>query len=238
MSYSPRPWPVVAHEPIAKLEENLWTVSSRLPLGPMDRRMSMVRLSDGRLVLHNTVPLSEPELREVEAFGTPSVLIVPAPDHRLGIREWKGRYPALRVVCPAGIRARVAEAVPVDGGWEALPADPALVAMPLAGSRTGEAALVVRSPRGRASLLFGDTVMNIPHEPGLGGLLLRLIGSSGGPRVTRLARMLYVRDSRALADALLRLADTPGLVRLVPSHGDVVQDRAAEVLREVARRLS
>jgi hypothetical protein len=33
------------------------------------------------------------------------------------------------------------------------------------------------------------------------------------------------------------LAATPGLVRLVPSHGAIVSERAAEVLREVAARL-
>lgn len=79
--------------------------------------------------------------------------------------------------------------------------------------------------------------MNIPHLPGLEGFLLRLIGSTGGPRVTRLARLVSVGDRRALAGHLERLAATPGLVRLVPSHGAIVSVRAGEVLREVAARL-
>lgn len=87
------------------------------------------------------------------------------------------------------------------------------------------------------SLLFGDTVMNLPHLPGLEGLLLRLIGSTGGPRVTRLSGLATVGDRRALAAHLDRLAATPRLVRLVPSHGAIVSDRAGEVLREVAAAL-
>jgi hypothetical protein len=127
----------------------------------------------------------------------------------------------------------------VDGAWDLLPRDGALEAVPLAGSRAGEAALVVRSGGGaRASLLFGDTVMNLPHRPGLEGLLLRLLGSSGGPTVTRIARLFTVRDPRLLARALERLAATPGLVRLVPSHGDVVEVDAAGALRRVATALA
>jgi len=126
--------------------------------------------------------------------------------------------------------------VRVDGTLDALPPDPALEVQLLDGTRAREAALVVRGPGG-ASLLFGDAVMNLPHLPGVEGLLLRVLGSTGGPRVTRLARLLLVADRRALAAHLARLAAIPGLARLVPSHGAMVAERPAEVLREVAARL-
>jgi hypothetical protein len=235
---SPRPWTVLPHEPIARLEENLWAVSGSLPRGGMNRRMSIVRLGDGRLVLHNAVPLEEPAMRELEAFGRPACLVVPNGLHRLDLHAWKARYPALAVVAPAPARRRVEEIVPVDGGLELLPGDPALSAEPLEGSKVGEAALLVRSGGGaRATLLFGDTVMNIPHRGGVEGLVLRLLGSSGGPKVTRIARMFTVADRAALAGALERLAATPGLVRLVPSHGEIVAADAPGVLRRVAAGL-
>jgi hypothetical protein len=137
------------------------------------------------------------------------------------------------------VRRRVEQIVPVDGGWEVLPRDRGLEPIPLGGSRWGEAALIVRSAGGaRASLLFGDAVMNLPHQPGLGGLALRLIGSTGGAMVTPLTRLVTVSDAHALAAALERLAATPGLVRLVPSHGDLVEEDAPGVLRAVAARLA
>ena len=227
---------MLPHDPIQKLEENLWAVSASLPRGRINRRMSVVRLGDGRLVFHNAVPLEEAAMREVEAFGSPSALVVPNGFHRLDIHAWKQRYPQLAVVCPAPTRPRVERLVPVDGGWEALPRDPALEALPLPGTRWGEAALLVRSSA-RASLLFGDAVMNIPRLPGGEGLLWRLLGSSGGPRVTPLTRLVAVRDASALAGGLAALAATPGLARLVPSHGDIVASDAPRVLREVAARL-
>jgi hypothetical protein len=56
--------------------------------------------------------------------------------------------------------------------------------------------------------------------------------------VTRIGRLFTVKDPRALAAHLERLAATPGLVRLVPSHGDVVKHGAPETLRAVAHRLA
>lgn len=235
----PRPWTVLPHEPFAKLEENLWTVAGRLPHASMNRRMSVVRLDGGRLVLHNAVPLAEPAMRELEAFGAPAVLVVPNGFHRLDVHAWKERYPRLSVICPPPSRLRVSRVVAVDGGWELLPRDPALEAIPIAAVRSGEAALVVRSAGGaRASLLFGDTFMNIPHQRGLGGLVLRMFGSSGGPKVTAMAQFFTIRARGATAGALLELAMTPGLVRLVPSHGDIVEREPKDVLDAVAHRLA
>lgn len=233
---APRPWTVLRHDPIVELEANLWCVEADLPVSAVRRRMSVVRRSDGGLLFHNAVPLSEEAMRRIEAFGRPALLVVPNGLHRLDIHAFAARYPSLRVHCPAQAHRRVSARVPVDGHWSDLPPDPDVRAEPLEGSRFGEAALVVRSGA-RASLLFGDTVMNLPHLPGLEGRLLRLLGSTGKPRVTPVARLLAVSDRRRLAAHLARLADLPGLCRLVVSHGRNVEQDAAGVLRAVARDL-
>lgn len=233
---APRPWIVLPHDPIEKLEENLWLVDGALPSGHMRRRMSIARLGDGRLAFHNAVPLDEPAMREIEAWGEPAILLVPNGLHRLDIHAWKARYPRLRVLCPTLAAARVRQVIPVDGHWDALPADPGFRAEPIEGSKAGEAVFIAER-EGRASLLFGDTVMNIPHLPGFDGFLFRLLGSTGGPRVTFIARLLMVADRRAVRAHLLRLAELPGLARLVPSHGQVVDHDAPSVLRGVAERL-
>lgn len=233
-----RPWIVLPHGPLERLEEDLVAVESALPRGGVRRRMTVVRLRDGRLVFHNAVPLEEPAMRELEALGDPAFLVVPNRFHRLDLHAWKQRYPRCAVLCPPPAARAVREVVPVDGPLDALPVDPGLSFETLSGSRTAEAVLVARSRDGdRASLLFGDTVMNLRPLPGLEGLLLGLAGSTGGPRVTPIARLLTVDDRRALASHLERLASTERLARLVPSHGEIVRDRAAEALRAVAARL-
>jgi len=234
---APRPWTVLPHDPVVRAEGNLWLVDADLPGGlPIRRRMSIVRLRDGRLAFHNAVPLREEAMAEVERFGEPSLLLVPNGLHRLDVHAWKDRYPSLRIFTSARAARRVWEVAPVDGRWEDLPIDPALVGHPIEGSRFGEAAFAVRSGE-RVSLLFGDTVMNNPPARGLRGLALRALGSVGGPKVTPLTRLLAVFDRRAVARTLRRLSGLPGLCRLVPSHGSVVDDGAADVLRRAAERL-
>jgi hypothetical protein len=233
-----RPWIVLPHGPVERLDEALRAVEGSLPRSPVPRRMSIARLAGGRLVFHNAVPLAEPAMADLEAWGEPSFLVVPNRFHRLDLAAWIARYPRCAVVCPPEARAAVAALVPVTGDLSALPRDPALAVEPLGGMRSGEAAIAIRSRGGAVtSLLFGDAVMNLPHLPGVRGLLLRAIGSTGGPRVTPLARLVAVSDRRALAASLERLARTPGLARLVPSHGAIVETDAARVLADVARRL-
>ncbi len=234
---SHRPWTVLPHGPLELLEENLRAVTASLPRGGMNRRMAVVRLSDGRLVFHNAVPLDEPSMAALRGWGRPAFLVVPNRFHRLDVHAFRERHPGLVVLCPAEARPHVEEKVQVDGGLELLPPDPSLSAVPLEGMRGGEAALLVRSPGGRATLVFGDAVMNLAHLPGAEGLLLRLLGSTGGPKVTWIARRFAVSDRRALAAHLERLAATPGLSRLLVSHGEDVTRDAPGVLRQVAARL-
>lgn len=231
---APRPWTVLPHDPLLRLEDGLWVVEGDLPgRAAIRRRMSVVRLSDGRLAFHNAVPLREEDMRELERHGEPALLLVPNRLHRLDLHAWKVRYPRLRVLTSPPAMAKVWEVVAVDGSWDELPSDPLLAAHRIEGSRFGEAAFAVRGD-GRTSLLFGDTVMNNPRPPGLQGLVLAAIGSTGGPKVTPLTRLLSVFDRAAVARSLRHLAALPGLARLVPSHGAIVERGAAEALRRAA----
>jgi hypothetical protein len=69
-------WTVLPHEPVQKLAENLWRVEGAL--GKSNRRaMSVVRLRDGRLIVHNAIALDEPEMQELEAWGEVAAILVP-----------------------------------------------------------------------------------------------------------------------------------------------------------------
>ena len=129
------------------------------------------------------------------------------------------------------------EKVPVEGGWNEAPRDPDVSVESLGGTKVDEAVVSVRSG-GRVSLcFFGDAVMNIPHRPGLAGLLFRLLGVSGRPRVTAIARWFIVGDRAVFREHLLRLAGRAGLRRMIPCHGGIVEDDAPAVLRRVAEEL-
>jgi len=235
----PRPWTVLPHGPLEKLEPNLWAVegSIRMPAGELPRRMCVARTGDGRLLFLNAIPLREETMRELEAFGEPAFLLVGNGYHRLDIAAWKQRYPKLRVLAGEGSRKRVEQKVPVDGGWNEAPRDPDVSVESLGGTKVDEAVVSVRSG-GRVSLcFFGDALMNLPTRPGLGGLFFRLLASSGRARVTPIARWFILGDRGVFREHLLRLAGRPGLKRLVPCHGGIVDQDTAAVLRRAAEEL-
>src|SRR4051812_28035701 len=141
MAKPPRPWTVTPHQPILQLDENLWSVTSPvpgIPGGSFPRTMQIVRLGDGRLVLHNAIPLDEPGMKKLSSLGTPAFLIAPSPFHCIDAHAMRERLGA-KLIAPARAAAAIATRVTVDGNFDALPADPALRVESLDGTRFGEA---------------------------------------------------------------------------------------------------
>ena len=84
--------------------------------------------------------------------------------------------------------------------------------------------------------MLNDVVFNMPHAPGFSGFVLRrLTASTGGPRISRIARWFIARDKKALRAHLERLAQLPELRRVVVSHHQVIDEPA--VIRQLASTL-
>lgn len=230
-------WQVLRHRPIDKLESNLWCVTGSLKGMALRRVMSLVRLNDGRLVIHSAIALDEESMREIEQWGEPSVLLVPNAYHRLDAPCYVARYPGLEVYCPRGSRPKVEQVVRVDGDYESFRGDESITLHHLEGVAKSEGALVVRSPSG-TTLILNDAVFNMPDGQGLWGWIFRNITqSTGGPRVSRLYRWLAIKDRQAFARHIEQLAETPDLIRVIVSHHRPITDRPAEALRAVAASL-
>lgn len=234
-----RDWRIHPHGAIRALEDNLWTVSGHIPGLPMPlrRTMTVVRLTDGRLVVHSAIALAHTSLAQLESWGEPAFIVVPSGYHRIDAPAYKKRYPKALVVCPPKSRGRVQKAVAVDGGYDLLPDDPALEAVHLDG--TSEGVLIAKSgaEHARATLIFNDVFFNQEPLPGLAGRIYGLLGSTGGPKVPPVARWFLVQDRAALRSHLELLARRPGLVRLVPGHGEPIDVWPSKVLSKVAAAL-
>lgn len=229
-------WKVLPHGPLRRLEDDLWEVEGELAKMPIKRRMVLARLGDGRVVIHNAVSLEPHLMEEIERWGRPSFLVVPNSFHRLDARVFVERYPDLCVLCGPTARKAVEAAVPVAGGVELLPPDAGLTGEDLDGTKVGEMAFVKTHADHRRTLVLNDVFWNEPHHGGLTGFLFRALGSTGGPRVTRVMKLAGIRDRRATKAHLLRLAAIPGLVRVVMAHGQILEDDAASTLRAAVER--
>jgi hypothetical protein len=230
-------WNVLPHLPIEKLEPNLWRVQGSMRGMALKRVMTLVRLDDGRIVVHSAIALEADAMAEIETWGKPAVLLVPNGYHRLDAPAWVARYPDIEVRCPGGARSKVEEVVRVDGDYADFDGGEVLKIETLDGMAAAEGVMIVRSPSG-TTLVFNDALFNMPHGSGLAGLFFRHVtASTGGPRVSRLFRWFVVKDRAAFAAHLDRLADTPGLIRIIVSHHRMITENPSETLREVATAL-
>ncbi|WP_091738190.1 hypothetical protein [Phenylobacterium immobile] len=231
-------WTVQPHGPLDPIGEDMLTVvgTIRMPLGEFPRRMTIVRLGDGRLIIYSAIALEEEQMAELEAFGTPTFLVVPSERHRLDAPAFKDRYPDLFVLAPSGARATVGEVVPVDAETADFGDSVKWVEVP--GTNGTEAALEVKSSDG-LTLVVNEIVGAIHHAGGVRGWLLRLMGFAGDePHVPAPVKVAFSKGRADLAAQMVAWAERPDLKRIVMSHGDIIAEDPAGVLRKLAIELS
>jgi hypothetical protein len=229
-------WKVLPHEPLQKLEENLWFVVG-VASGPLKRTMVVAKRSDGRLVIHNGVALEDELMKEIESHGEVGFVLVPNAYHRMDAARFRARYPKAKVLCPAGARKGVEKVVAVDGTYADYPADADVELVPLAGLAEKEGAMIVRSKSG-VTICVTDSIFNMPHQPGFGGFVLKNVtASSGGPLVSRLARWFVIDDKSAFRKQLEEFAALPELKRVLVAHHEPIEGDVAGTLRAVASTL-
>jgi hypothetical protein len=229
---------ILPHDDLQELVPGVWTVTGTLPF-PLKRVMTIVKLSDGSLLLHSVIAMSDAGLAQLDALGKPSIILVPHGGHRLDAPFYKQRYPEARVVAPAAARAKIEEVVKVDAtAEEALP--------PLGvrlhgcdGFKNGELAYELDAPGGKV-LVMSDAVANRDPVPGFRGWLLA--GIAGGPKnrrlsVPRIVRMMFVGDRKVARASIEKLAALPDIKVLTIAHGRAVTDGVSAALREAAAGL-
>ena len=238
MSRTLEEWKVLPHGKLSQVNDDILTVVGEIgmPLMKLPRRMTLVRLRDGRLLVFSAIALDEEEMRRIEDFGTPAFIVVPNDHHRMDAGIWKHRYPNLQVIAPAGSREKVEEVVPVDA-TDGDFGDPGVTLVTVPGTDGREAALEVEGADG-LTLVLNDIVGNIRDEHGFGGWLLRRMGFAGDePHVPGPVKLNMIASKSALRDQLLRWADRPSLKRILVSHGDEIGDDPRGALRDLAAAL-
>src|SRR5262249_28017002 len=224
------------HGPIEKLEDNLWRVEAVLPGTPMKRAMTLARTKDGRVVVHSAVALNDASMKAIEAWGAPSFLVVPNAMHRLDARVWKERYPAMKVVCPAGAKEAAGEVVKVDA-TEIDFGDDAIRFGGFGGTAERESTLEVKSGA-TTTLVITDAVMHVRKIPGFGGFVMKMMGFVGPtPRVVRAAKKALVADRDAVVAQLESLAGRADVRRVLFGHGDTIEGSVGDGLRQAIATL-
>jgi len=232
-------WHVLPHGELTEVDDGILTVVGHIhmPLIDLQRRMTVVRLRDSRLVIWSAMALDDTQMHRLETFGRPAFMIVPNDHHRLDAKAWKKRYPQLKVVAPEGAREKVGEMVPVDTTAPDF-GDPDVQFITIPGTREREAALIVSRPSG-TTLVLNDLVGNIRGKSGIDGWLLKLAGFAGDQaQIPKPVKLAMVKDSNAVRGQLLQWTQVESLKRIIVSHGEPIEANPRRKLSELASSLA
>lgn len=225
-------WTVIDHGQLEKLGENLYTVTGKLkmPLGETVRRMTIAKLSDGRLVIFSAIALDEREMAKVDSLGPVSFLVVPSGIHRMDIKGWAERYPNALVIAPAAAREKVEELVKVDATTLVL-ADPRVQLSAVPGTGEQEFAMLVTTGNTK-TLVVTDLIFNLPKLPGFAQFAYTLFGfGPGHPSQPALVRMNLVKDKERVRAQLRAWADDSAIERILVSHGAPIENPRETLLK-------
>lgn len=225
--------PVQPYGELRQHAPGLWTLEGEWYDTPFRRRMTVMRLDSGGLVIHSAIRLRDEDWARLDALGPVQVVVAPNRFHGSEAHVYKARHPRARLFVSRGAERELRARCEVDG---LLPAEwpPELerevVCLELEGTRCGlhECVFLHRASR---TLVLTDAAFNLQDEPrGLTRLLFRLnrIHRRFGP--SRLFRRLFVGDLARARASFARLLEWE-FERVVVSHGEVVEHDGREALR-------
>jgi hypothetical protein len=231
---------VLPHGALEQLAPNVWIVEGSLSNMPLKRNMVVIRLPDGKLVLHSVVAIDEATVAKLEALGTPAVMIVPSEGHRLDTLRYKKRWPGIVVVSPKNAKAKVEEVVPVDATAEEYLPPLGIEILKPQGTKDGyELVYLVPIDGGGKAMVINDVLGNGVAPKGLGQWAFSFLGAPGGGfGLPRIVRFFFVNDKAAYKAWLQgTLAKVPDVKVLTVSHGPPLTSGVSEAIAAAAARI-
>ena len=203
---------------LTNLAPDLWiaTRSFTNELGVVTSRMTVIRLKDGRVLIHSPVPV-EPDLRSaVENLGEVAALIAPNLFHHQFLSEWRSAFPEATAFCVPGLAAKRSD-FKFDGVLEDVsPLEWRGQVDQLLIKGIPEYGEVVFFHRASRTLIVSDLVFNYSpvqaaSDPG---------GADGFGPHGRIRSA--ISDASALRDSIETVLRWP-IERVIVSHGQIVE---------------
>jgi hypothetical protein len=196
------------------------------------RYVTLLRLSDGRLVIHSTAPFTPQDAAAIRHFGKPSWLVEATLMHDTFALEARGAFPELPYLVPSDL-ARI-NGVPILA-LDPPPADWAneIEVLRIEGLRKiNEHAFLHRASR---TLVLADLMF---HFPAGAGRWPRFFAK----RIMRLPRLggisaffrLMIRDPEAFASSMKTILEWD-FGQIVVGHGEPIQDNAKSMFAQALR---
>lgn len=218
-----------------RIDAGFWTLSFPLRFFGLNlgRRVCLVRLSDGRLVIHST-GLFQPEHRsKFEEIGKPALMLDATTMHDTFTREACRIFPDTTYLFPAEFSGRLPHAdVRILDELDAR-TQSELQVLPVQGTRLFTEYAVFH-PASR-TLILCDLLFNLVNASGYTRWVMRhLFGVKVWPAIDRPVRMA-VRDREAFVRSLSKILKWD-FDRIVVAHGSIIETNGQQIFSAAIRR--
>lgn len=222
------------YEPLRNVGENLYCVDGDWSGTPWRRRMTVIALKSGELVIHSAIRLSEQDMAALDKLGRVTTIIAPNIAHGSEAQWYADRYPAAKVLVPYDAGGRLRKVTRIDGTLEDdWPGsfDAELQFQPVLGTRLHEAAFFHKPSR---TLILTDLVLNLSGSDFKPGWLKRLAQWNGVLDrfgTSKLFDKFLVLDVYKLRSSIDRITEWD-FSRIVLSHGKIVETDGQKMLKD------
>ena len=218
-------------QPIA---EDLWLLNYPMGLAGMQigRNVTVIRLRDGRLVIHSTAPFAPEDIAAIKALGQPAWLVDATLFHDSFAKEGRRAFDGLPYLAPpgfpkvSGIATEVLDPPPEAWAGE-------IEVLLLEGMKANEHVFFHCASR---TLIVCDLFFNFgPNVSGWTRWSARqLMRLPDGMGMSVLFRLL-IRDRAAFGRSLRRMMEWD-FERLIVGHGEVIPSDAKRVVARLSGR--
>jgi hypothetical protein len=198
-------------------------------------RMTIARLSNGKLLLHSPTRLTEETRRYIDSLGDVQYIVAPNSMHHLFVGDYLKAYPNAKSYAAPGLEKKRAD-VPFSGIFSEEPISDEIqhIVMPRIPLLHHEVVLLLPQHK---TLICTDLLFNIRSAKGLSRFLLFFIGGYGRPEPTLEIRLFIRLLARAQTKVAMEKILSWDFDRLVMAHGDVIETNAKQALRDAYRWL-
>jgi hypothetical protein len=220
---------------LVKVTEGIWCAESemKMPGGVrMPTRMTILRLSNGKLLVHSPIRMDEALAKAINALGEVAYIVAPNRMHHLFFGTCAERYPGARTFGPPGLAEKV-PALRIDEVLKDTPpsvwADDFEQLVVQGASKMSEVVFLHKATR---TLVVSDLFFNIVRPANLRTkFVLTLMGTRG--KLAKSRGWSLMTDDKAALDTSVRKVLDWDFDNLVMAHGDVVAGDARAKARAV-----
>ena len=200
--------------------ENVWEAVAplKLPGIRMDHRMTVVRLSNGELLVHSPIAYSDQLKKALQDLGKVQWFTAPSRFHDMYWPQWFAAFPRSNFVAVAGVKEDHPELPFTDLlGAESTIWGGELQILPIRGAPKLNEVALLHSPS--RSLIVADLLFNIDAQAQnfLGRVFLKANGVYNRPGISRIFRSC-VKDKAAFRESLQEIQQRQ-FDRIIIGHG-------------------